>query len=101
MQLQLPAESCSTVEQPANPISKKEPEVTLHINDFEAPPALEDDPLAGCAVHNVIATGCTEPDCPNNVVNQSEGVLPPAWKALAKRSPTPIFRTRSKTRCIL
>lgn len=74
--------------------------MTFHIDDFDAPPGLDDDVPESCTLHRVIDSVCTDPNCPNNPAAQNATAQEtrPFWQ---RAKTTPIYRTRPKTRCIL
>lgn len=77
--------------------------MTIRFNDSEAPSGLEDELPAGCALHKVIDAVCTEPGCPNGAKEQDtpDGMTRPIWCSPEAETSPSIFRTRTKTRCIL
>jgi hypothetical protein len=78
--------------------NKNEEHMTIHINDGVSAPVLEDEVLAGCAIHKVLNAVCTEPDCPNG---PGAALTPVLWSETSKEGRAPIYRTETKMRCIL
>lgn len=87
--------------------------MSIHINDFEKPAALESErlrALTGCPINRRIDSVCTEPGCPNNgtllqIIEASciEVCLrDPALADSHEETAAPeVYKTEPKQRCIL